>query len=64
MTQNNSLNKFKAAFKGGTRANRFKVIPSFPNGIANAGAAQNKAAYTKQHIQSHQLHFQKLMLVL
>ena len=46
MAINNSLNTFKAAFKGGTRANRFKVIPSFPVGIANAGSAQTKAAYT------------------
>ena len=46
MASNNSLNKFKEAFKGGTRANRFKVIPSFPAGIANSNSARTKAAYT------------------
>jgi len=33
MASYNSLNQFKAGFKGGTRANRFRVIPNFPSTV-------------------------------
>jgi hypothetical protein len=40
----NSLNQFKAGFKGGTRANRFRVIPTFPStlgiGVNNVNISQ------------------------
>lgn len=33
---NNSISSFKAAFNGGTRANRFEITSAFPDGIGNS----------------------------
>lgn len=33
MTTENSIQRFKESFNGGTRANRFEVISSFPNSV-------------------------------
>lgn len=46
MALNNSLNLFKGAFKGGTRANRFVVTPTFPSLVGNVGAAVEKSPFT------------------
>lgn len=45
MASYNSLNKFKAGFNGGTRANRFRVIPNFPNTI-NVGNSRTISTFS------------------
>jgi len=43
---NNSLNKFKAGFKGGTRANRFRVTPNFPASISLSNNSISTSQFT------------------
>lgn len=43
---NNSLNQFKTAFRGGSRANRFVVNSGFPDGVSNANLAYNRGRFT------------------
>lgn len=43
---NNSLNQFKTAFKGGSRANRFVVNSLFPDAVTNGRLTINRGVYT------------------
>jgi hypothetical protein len=46
MASNNSLNQFKAAFSGGTRANRFQVFPNFPSAVTLPSSTITKSSFT------------------
>lgn len=46
MANNHTINEFKQAFRGGSRANRFIVNAKFPSGVYNSGGALRVSKFT------------------